>query len=162
METAAAEVEGHRNLIFGLGVARSRAERNTDASFQVPVVSNHGILTIRNPNHRRHKIDMAFIPAYFSAVEEKRLLLQRRRCRAHRGRSRGTSGYEHRGEPSRSCLHDPVCPKFRNAVTEFAQKEIAPRAAEIDKTNTFPTVCQRPFFTSIYSLLQSTRIYGRS
>ncbi|TFK30039.1 isovaleryl-CoA dehydrogenase [Coprinopsis marcescibilis] len=29
--------------------------------------------------------------------------------------------------------------EFRNAVTEFAQKEIAPRAAEIDKTNTFPS-----------------------
>ncbi|KAF8651429.1 hypothetical protein AX16_004730 [Volvariella volvacea WC 439] len=28
--------------------------------------------------------------------------------------------------------------EFRNAVTEFAAKEIAPRAAEIDKTNTFP------------------------
>ncbi|KAF9469244.1 isovaleryl-CoA-dehydrogenase [Collybia nuda] len=28
--------------------------------------------------------------------------------------------------------------EFRNAVTEFAQKEVAPRAAEIDKTNTFP------------------------
>lgn len=29
--------------------------------------------------------------------------------------------------------------EFRNAVTEFAEKEIAPRAAEIDKTNTFPS-----------------------
>ncbi|KAI0078130.1 acyl-CoA dehydrogenase NM domain-like protein [Panus rudis PR-1116 ss-1] len=28
--------------------------------------------------------------------------------------------------------------EFRNAVTEFAQKEVAPRAAEIDKTNNFP------------------------
>ncbi|CAA7271605.1 unnamed protein product [Cyclocybe aegerita] len=28
--------------------------------------------------------------------------------------------------------------EFRDAVTEFAQKEIAPRAAETDKTNTFP------------------------
>jgi len=28
--------------------------------------------------------------------------------------------------------------EFRNAVTEFAEKEVAPRAAEIDKTNTFP------------------------
>ncbi|KAI0345288.1 acyl-CoA dehydrogenase NM domain-like protein [Trametopsis cervina] len=28
--------------------------------------------------------------------------------------------------------------EFRSAVTEFAQKEVAPRAAEIDKTNTFP------------------------
>ncbi|KAF9227733.1 acyl-CoA dehydrogenase NM domain-like protein [Gyrodon lividus] len=28
--------------------------------------------------------------------------------------------------------------EFRNAVTEFAQREIAPRAAEIDRTNTFP------------------------
>ncbi|KAG5354061.1 hypothetical protein C0989_009759 [Termitomyces sp. Mn162] len=30
--------------------------------------------------------------------------------------------------------------EFRNAVVEFAQKEVAPRAAEIDKTNTFPAV----------------------
>ncbi|KAF5358425.1 hypothetical protein D9756_001463 [Leucocoprinus leucothites] len=29
--------------------------------------------------------------------------------------------------------------EFRNAVVDFAQKEVAPRAAEIDKTNTFPT-----------------------
>ncbi|KIK98094.1 hypothetical protein PAXRUDRAFT_134933 [Paxillus rubicundulus Ve08.2h10] len=28
--------------------------------------------------------------------------------------------------------------EFRNAVAEFAQREIAPRAAEIDRTNTFP------------------------
>ncbi|KAI6005799.1 acyl-CoA dehydrogenase NM domain-like protein [Pisolithus albus] len=28
--------------------------------------------------------------------------------------------------------------EFRNAVTEFSQREIAPRAAEIDRTNTFP------------------------
>ncbi|KAG6862045.1 hypothetical protein C0995_007175 [Termitomyces sp. Mi166 len=28
--------------------------------------------------------------------------------------------------------------EFRNAVVEFAQKEVAPRATEIDKTNTFP------------------------
>ncbi|KAN0077131.1 Acyl-CoA dehydrogenase/oxidase, N-terminal and middle domain containing protein [Tylopilus felleus] len=28
--------------------------------------------------------------------------------------------------------------EFRNAVSEFAQREIAPRAAEIDRTNTFP------------------------
>lgn len=28
--------------------------------------------------------------------------------------------------------------EFRNAVTDFAEKEIAPRASEIDKTNTFP------------------------
>jgi hypothetical protein len=30
--------------------------------------------------------------------------------------------------------------KFRNAVTEFAEREIAPRAAEIDKSNNFPSV----------------------
>ncbi|KAJ2932893.1 hypothetical protein H1R20_g4178, partial [Candolleomyces eurysporus] len=29
--------------------------------------------------------------------------------------------------------------EFRNAVTDFAEKEIAPRAAEIDRTNTFPS-----------------------
>ncbi|KAI0705911.1 acyl-CoA dehydrogenase/oxidase [Cytidiella melzeri] len=29
--------------------------------------------------------------------------------------------------------------EFRDAVTEFAKKEVAPRAAEIDKTNTFPS-----------------------
>ncbi|KAF4615100.1 hypothetical protein D9613_003136 [Agrocybe pediades] len=28
--------------------------------------------------------------------------------------------------------------EFRNAVVDFAQKEVAPRAAEVDKTNTFP------------------------
>ncbi|KAF9473783.1 acyl-CoA dehydrogenase NM domain-like protein [Pholiota conissans] len=28
--------------------------------------------------------------------------------------------------------------EFRNAITEFALKEVAPRAAEVDKTNTFP------------------------
>ncbi|KAI9571381.1 acyl-CoA dehydrogenase NM domain-like protein [Boletus coccyginus] len=28
--------------------------------------------------------------------------------------------------------------EFRNAVSEFAQRELAPRAAEIDRTNTFP------------------------
>ncbi|KAF7295564.1 Isovaleryl-CoA dehydrogenase [Mycena indigotica] len=32
--------------------------------------------------------------------------------------------------------------EFRTAVTEFAAKEVAPRAAEIDKTNTFPSVCR--------------------
>ena len=30
--------------------------------------------------------------------------------------------------------------QFRDAVTEFAQKEVAPRAEEVDKTNTFPAV----------------------
>ncbi|KAH6918459.1 isovaleryl-CoA dehydrogenase [Coprinopsis sp. MPI-PUGE-AT-0042] len=29
--------------------------------------------------------------------------------------------------------------EFRNAVVDFAQKEIAPRAEEVDKTNTFPS-----------------------
>ncbi|KIM72220.1 hypothetical protein PILCRDRAFT_82059 [Piloderma croceum F 1598] len=33
-----------------------------------------------------------------------------------------------------SCNHP-----FRNAVTEFAEREIAPRAAEIDKSNNFPS-----------------------
>ncbi|KAF8136531.1 acyl-CoA dehydrogenase/oxidase [Boletus edulis] len=28
--------------------------------------------------------------------------------------------------------------EFRNAISEFAQRELAPRAAEIDRTNTFP------------------------
>ncbi|KAH9832946.1 acyl-CoA dehydrogenase NM domain-like protein [Rhodofomes roseus] len=28
--------------------------------------------------------------------------------------------------------------EFRDAITEFAQREVAPRAAEIDRTNTFP------------------------
>ncbi|KAG5647306.1 hypothetical protein DXG03_000844 [Asterophora parasitica] len=28
--------------------------------------------------------------------------------------------------------------KFRNAIVDFATKEVAPRAAEIDKTNAFP------------------------
>jgi len=30
--------------------------------------------------------------------------------------------------------------EFRKAVGDFAQREIAPRAAEIDKSNTFPSV----------------------
>ena len=30
--------------------------------------------------------------------------------------------------------------QFRNAVEEFAEKEVAPRAAEIDRTNNFPPV----------------------
>ncbi|KAG8929134.1 hypothetical protein FRC02_005971 [Tulasnella sp. 418] len=30
--------------------------------------------------------------------------------------------------------------EFRSAIADFAQKEIAPRAAEIDKTNTFPMI----------------------
>lgn len=30
--------------------------------------------------------------------------------------------------------------QFRNAVAEFAQREVAPRAAEIDKSNNFPAV----------------------
>ncbi|KAF9527044.1 acyl-CoA dehydrogenase NM domain-like protein [Crepidotus variabilis] len=29
--------------------------------------------------------------------------------------------------------------EFRNAVVDFAEKEVAPRAAEVDKTNTFPS-----------------------
>ena len=32
-----------------------------------------------------------------------------------------------------------VC-QFREAVTQFAEKEVAPRAAEIDKSNNFPSV----------------------
>ena len=35
---------------------------------------------------------------------------------------------------------DTDTPQFRDAVTAFAQKEVAPRAAEIDRTNTFPVV----------------------
>lgn len=31
--------------------------------------------------------------------------------------------------------------EFREAVAEFAQREVAPRAAEIDKTNNSPMVC---------------------
>jgi isovaleryl-CoA dehydrogenase len=30
--------------------------------------------------------------------------------------------------------------QFRDAVTQFAEKEISPRAAEIDKSNNFPSV----------------------
>ena len=30
--------------------------------------------------------------------------------------------------------------EFRAAVTEFAQREIAPRAAEVDRSNNFPAV----------------------
>ena len=37
--------------------------------------------------------------------------------------------------PQRPCI-----PKFREAVHQFAEKEITPRAAEIDRTNTFPMV----------------------
>jgi hypothetical protein len=31
--------------------------------------------------------------------------------------------------------------QFRNAVSEFAQHELAPLAAQIDKTNNSPMVC---------------------
>ena len=30
--------------------------------------------------------------------------------------------------------------QFRDAVTQFAEAEVAPRADEVDKTNTFPIV----------------------
>jgi len=30
--------------------------------------------------------------------------------------------------------------QFRNAVAEFAERELAPRAAQIDKSNNFPSV----------------------
>jgi len=30
--------------------------------------------------------------------------------------------------------------EFRDAVTQFAEKEVSPRAAEIDKSNNFPSV----------------------
>lgn len=33
-------------------------------------------------------------------------------------------------------------------MVDFAEREIAPRAAEIDKTNTFPSVCPRPAYRS--------------
>jgi isovaleryl-CoA dehydrogenase len=33
-----------------------------------------------------------------------------------------------------------ILAQFRNAVDEFAQREVAPRAAEIDKSNNFPNV----------------------
>lgn len=53
--------------------------------------------------------------------------------------------------------------QFRNAVADFAQKEIAPRAAEVDRSNNFPMVnkysncaVHRHINTSIH------RIYGRS
>jgi len=35
--------------------------------------------------------------------------------------------------------------EFRNAVNDFAQKEIAPRAEEVDKTNTFPADAWKKF-----------------
>jgi isovaleryl-CoA dehydrogenase len=37
-------------------------------------------------------------------------------------------------------LHAKYRFKFRNAVEEFAQREVAPRAAEIDRSNNFPSV----------------------
>lgn len=39
--------------------------------------------------------------------------------------------------------------QFRNVVTEFAQREIAPQAAEIDKTNTFPSVNSHTFLFAV-------------
>lgn len=45
---------------------------------------------------------------------------------------------------------DSVCMQFRNAVQEFAEKEVAPRAAKIDRSNTFPMVsasCRVPSCT---------------
>lgn len=42
-----------------------------------------------------------------------------------------------------SLLCNLLPPQFREAVHQFAEKEIAPRAAEIDRTNTFPMVHPR-------------------
>ena len=39
--------------------------------------------------------------------------------------------------------------QFRNAVEEFAEREVAPRAAEIDKSNTFPMVCTLLLFVLV-------------
>jgi len=36
--------------------------------------------------------------------------------------------------------NDLLVNQFRNAVVDFAQREVAPRAAEIDKTNISPLV----------------------
>ena len=45
--------------------------------------------------------------------------------------------------------------QFRNAVSEFAQREIAPRAAEIDRTNTFPVVSFAFLYLAILSQVTS-------
>ena len=42
--------------------------------------------------------------------------------------------------PAYSISYPESDEKFRNAVADFAERAIAPRAAEIDKTNTFPIV----------------------
>lgn len=41
-------------------------------------------------------------------------------------------------EAAHASGHDDMADAFRESVYEFAQKQIAPRAAEIDRTNTFP------------------------
>lgn len=57
--------------------------------------------------------------------------------------------------------NDPLVNQFRNAVVDFAQREVAPRAAEIDKTNTSPLVsCSMLSFALLVTL--GSRIYGRS
>lgn len=41
-------------------------------------------------------------------------------------------------EAAHASGHDETADSFRESVHEFAQKQIAPRAAEIDRTNMFP------------------------
>lgn len=54
-----------------------------------------------------------------------------------------------------------ICAQFRDVVNSFAEKNIAPRAAEIDRTNKFPIVCcMLPYRYSIISLNLLCRISG--
>lgn len=52
--------------------------------------------------------------------------------------------------------------QFRNAVHEFAQREIAPRAADIDKSNNFPAVRQGPVCGPALMRERACRTSGRS
>lgn len=51
--------------------------------------------------------------------------------------------------------------QFRSAITEFAQREIAPRAAEIDRTDTFPGVSSVRLPVAIPAHV-THRTYGRN
>jgi hypothetical protein len=73
---------------------------------------------------------------------ERYLLVQLCGRRSYPGARRG----ERYGQAPKRFIH-VLTPQFRQAVHDFAQKEIAPRATEIDKTNRMPEVsvydCER-------------------
>jgi hypothetical protein len=58
-------------------------------------------------------------------------------------------------------LESDVYSKFRNAVLDFSQREVAPRAAEIDRSNNSPSVGHIPFRPT-FSPHFNLRIYGRN